>query len=199
MKISTLFSIFKTYKPTLLKSKGNVISGLNSYHNGNFFIRGNEEVTIGSYGAFGRNITLITSYHDTNFIAIQGNIYNKIFNSKHPGELLTPPNIERTKGGIKIGNDVWIGDNTIILSGVCIGNGACIAAGSIVTKDVQDYEFVAGVPAKHIKFRYSEEKIKFLQNLEWWNWSEDKIKDNKDLFFSNLNTLSLTEINNLLK
>ena len=58
--------------------------------------------------------------------------------------------------GSYIGNDVWIGNNAVILPGVNIDNGAIIAAGAVVTKDVSPYEIVGGVPAKHLKFRFDE-------------------------------------------
>jgi virginiamycin A acetyltransferase len=87
-----------------------------------------------------------------------------------------------SKGPILIGNDVWIGANCIILSGVKIGNGAVIAAGSVVTKDIPDFGVVAGVPAKVIKFRFDDNEIKKINSLRWWNWSEDKIRQNRELF-----------------
>lgn len=59
-----------------------------------------------------------------------------------------------------IGDDVWIGTHTIIMTGVKIGNGAIVAAGSVVTKDVEPYTIVGGVPAKFIKMRFTEEEIK---------------------------------------
>ena len=70
---------------------------------------------------------------------------------------------------IIVGNDVWIGTRSIILDGVKIGNGAVIAAGSVVTKDVEPYMIVAGVPAKPIRKRATEDKIREYQNSKWWN------------------------------
>lgn len=81
-----------------------------------------------------------------------------------------------------IGNDVWIGSDSTILRNVKVGNGAIIAAGSVVTKDVQPYEIVGGVPAKHIKYRFSKEIIALLQELKWWDWSKEQLKKNIDLF-----------------
>lgn len=82
----------------------------------------------------------------------------------------------------KIGNDVWIGTNATVLAGVAIGDGAIVGAHSLVTKDVEPYSIVVGVPAKHIKYRHSEEQIKALINMQWWNWSEEKLKENVHLF-----------------
>lgn len=82
--------------------------------------------------------------------------------------------VEYKKTTIK--NDVWIGARVIILDGVTIGNGAIIASGSVVTKDVVDYTIVAGVPAKVIKNRVTDSKIKELLELKWWEWDLEKIK-----------------------
>lgn len=79
---------------------------------------------------------------------------------------------------VEIGNDVWIGDNVILIAGIKIGNGAIIGAGSIVTKDILPYSIVAGNPAKEIRKRFSKEEIEFLEKLEWWNKDETWIKEN---------------------
>ena len=79
-----------------------------------------------------------------------------------------------------IGNDVWIGWGVLIKGGVTIGNGAVIGARSVVTKDVPPYAVVAGVPAKVIKYRFEQEKIDLLQQLQWWDWDIDRIYENLD-------------------
>ena len=79
-----------------------------------------------------------------------------------------------------IGNDVWIGWDVLIKGGVTIGNGAVIGARSVVTKDVPPYAVVAGVPAKVIKYRFEQEKIDLLQQLQWWDWDIDRIYENLD-------------------
>ena len=83
----------------------------------------------------------------------------------------------RTKGDVVIGNDVWIGYEALILSGVRVGNGAVIAARSIVTRDVEPYSIVAGNPARHIRFRFDEAAVKALEEIAWWDWPMDKIKE----------------------
>ena len=82
------------------------------------------------------------------------------------------------KGNIIIGNDVWIGYEAVILAGVTIGDGAIIGTRAVVTKDVPPYTIVGGVPAKPIKKRFSEEIISKLLDIQWWNWSDEKIAKN---------------------
>ncbi len=80
------------------------------------------------------------------------------------------------KGDIVIGNDVWIGYEAVILSGVHIGDGAIIAARAVVTKNVPPYTIVGGVPAKEIRKRFDDKTIHRLQDLQWWNWAHDKVQ-----------------------
>ena len=77
---------------------------------------------------------------------------------------------------VKIGHDVWIGDFAIVRGGVTVGNGAVIGAGAVVTKDVPAYAIVAGVPAKVIRLRFTEEEVAWLQGTEWWNLPEEKLR-----------------------
>lgn len=82
------------------------------------------------------------------------------------------------RGHIIIGNDVWIGYEAIVLSGVTIGDGAIIGARVVVTKDVPPYTIVGGVPGKAIKKRFNETTIKKLLRLKWWDWSDEMIAQN---------------------
>jgi virginiamycin A acetyltransferase len=89
----------------------------------------------------------------------------------HAMEGKTYPN----KGDIVIGNDVWIGYQATILSGVTIGHGAIIGSKSVVASDVPPYSIVAGNPARIIRKRFDEETIEKLLALAWWDWDLDKI------------------------
>ena len=80
------------------------------------------------------------------------------------------------KGDIVIGNDVWIGYEAVIMSGVKIGNGAIIGTRAVVTKDVPPYTIVGGVPAKPIRRRFDDATIEKLEVLRWWDWDYEKIK-----------------------
>lgn len=81
------------------------------------------------------------------------------------------------KGDIVIGNDVWIGYDAVIMAGVTIGDGAIIGTRAVVTKDVEPYSIVGGVPAKEIRKRFSPDIVARLQKLQWWNWDSNKIRN----------------------
>jgi acetyltransferase-like isoleucine patch superfamily enzyme len=118
-----------------------------------------------------------------------GHINTKTFDAKvghgHPA----------SKGGVTIGNDVWIGSNSTIMSGITIGNGAVIANNSHVVKDVEPYAIVGGNPAKVIKYRFTPDQIAKLLHLAWWNWPEEKINKNLHLLCSdNIDDLLTTSL-----
>lgn len=81
------------------------------------------------------------------------------------------------KGDIVIGNDVWIGYEAVVMAGVHIGDGAIVAARAVVTKDVEPYTIVGGVPAKAIRPRFDAGTAARLQELQWWNWPAEKIRE----------------------
>ena len=84
--------------------------------------------------------------------------------------------------GVEIGNDVWIGEAVTINDGIKIGTGAVIGAHSVVTKDVPPYAIAVGVPAKVIRYRFDAETIHRLLDSRWWEWPEEKLLENADLF-----------------
>lgn len=137
----------------------------------NNFLHGN--ISVGKYCQFGADVAIHTSNHPINYLSTY--INNNLFS----GEL---KKLKETKT-TKIGNDVWIGHNALIIGGVSIGNGVIIAAGSVVTKDVPPYAVVAGVPAKEVKKRFSENIIKEIEALKWWDLSESELEKNKQFFF----------------
>lgn len=152
-----------------------------------------DKVVLGKYNLVNKN-TLIRSANTGNYVSIGPNC--QIGMPEHPTDhMSTSPFIynkyrsiielyswsEFQKAPI-IGNDVWIGGNTIILQGVKIGNGAIVAAGAVVTKDVEPYSIVGGVPAKLIKKRYDEETIHYLLDLKWWDMPIKELRKYKYLF-----------------
>lgn len=81
----------------------------------------------------------------------------------------------KTRGDVIIGNDVWIGAEAVIMSGVRIGDGAVVGARAVVTRDVPPYAIVAGNPAVLIRLRFAEQVIERLREIAWWNWSDERI------------------------
>ncbi|MDE6664336.1 MAG: CatB-related O-acetyltransferase [Lachnospiraceae bacterium] len=82
------------------------------------------------------------------------------------------------KGDIVVGNDVWIGYEAVIMSGVTIGDGAIIGTRAVVTKDIPPYTIVGGVPAKPIRKRFADDIVASLLDIKWWEWETEKIKRN---------------------
>ena len=107
-------------------------------------------------------LDMVTTYPFANFFPFASHIQDT-----HP----------RIKGDIVVGNDVWIGHSAFILSGVTIGDGAVIGARTVVSKDVAPYSIVGGVPARHIRFRVSEDLIPGLLAIAWWDWPIEKIAE----------------------
>lgn len=130
-----------------------------------------ECATIGKYCSIARQTIIGVSDHDHGWLTT-----SPIASSKCYG-FIDVDKQQRQKAPPVIGNDVWIGANSIIFRGVTVGDGAVVAAGSVVTKDVPAYAIVGGVPAKVIKMRFSNEIIKILLDMKWWDWPESKIKE----------------------
>jgi acetyltransferase-like isoleucine patch superfamily enzyme len=84
----------------------------------------------------------------------------------------------------KIGHDVWIGNNVSLFDGITIGNGVIVGAGAIVTKSVPPFAIVAGVPAKILKYRFSAEQINLIESVQWWEKSEEWIKNHIQIFIN---------------
>jgi acetyltransferase-like isoleucine patch superfamily enzyme len=105
---------------------------------------------------------------------------------------------EEKRGQIIIGNDVWIGEDVMLKPGVHIGDGAVIAARAVVTKDVEPYSIVGGVPARKIKSRFTDNVVEELVSLQWWKypyWSFDNIRGDEPIesFISKMKELIRTK------
>ena len=84
---------------------------------------------------------------------------------------------------ITIGNDVFIGANVTVLEGVTIGDGAVIGAGAVVSKDIPPYAVAVGSPIQIKKYRFTEEQIRQLQHIAWWDFDEEGLKEVERMFF----------------
>lgn len=76
---------------------------------------------------------------------------------------------------VETGHDVWVGHGAIVMPGVKLGDGAVVAAGAVVTKDVEPYAIVAGVPAKFLKWRFEPKLSARIISLAWWDWEHDRL------------------------
>ena len=97
-----------------------------------------------------------------------------------------PDHDAKTKGETRIGNDVWLGLESVILSGVNVGDGAVVGAKAVVASDVPPYAIVVGHPARIVRYRFSPEQIQGLQKIAWWNWSEQKIRECESDFYGDI-------------
>jgi len=132
----------------------------------------NAKLIVGNFCSIAGGVNIyLGGNHRTDWVTTYpfGHIHNNIFNNfngaGHPS----------TKGDVVIGNDVWIGNNVTIMSGITIGDGVVIANNSHVVKNVESYSLIGGNPAKLIKYRFTQEQIKNLLEIKWWNWDDEKI------------------------
>ena len=127
-------------------------------------------VKIGAYCSFAGSVKIfLGGEHRIDWVTTYP--FNELWSSAkeikgHPG----------TKGDVIIGNDVWVGEGAVILSGVKIGDGAVVGCSSVITKDVPPYAVVAGNPAKLIKYRFNEDIVTRLLSIQWWKWDEKKVE-----------------------
>ena len=127
--------------------------------------------SIGKFTSIGLGCNIGGGEHPLTWISTSPMFQNSWFQngfSKHP--------YEPYKNTV-IGNDVFIAPQVIIKTGIKIGDGAVLGAGAVITKDVGPYEIWAGNPAKLIRLRFTQDVVDELINLQWWNWTDEKIKE----------------------
>ncbi|MBU2885825.1 CatB-related O-acetyltransferase [Gilvimarinus agarilyticus] len=142
-------------------------------------------ITIGSFCSIARDVSFQEYNHYTSRLST-AYVHKNIF--KNNKSDIT------SHGGIEVGNDVWIGMKSSVLSGVKIGHGAIIGANSLVTKDIPPFGIAVGSPAKVVAFRFSDDIIQQLLVLQWWNWDLGKIRLNEKLFSSEITAEVLNQI-----
>jgi len=140
--------------------------------NGPGVFKGSEPISIGRYCAVGDGVRMISSNHETDKANLQVALQERLGFGW----------LETSRGPIRVGNNVWVGDAAILLSGVTVGDGAVVAAGAVVTRDVPAFAIVAGAPARLIRMRFDREEIARLADLAWWDWSEEEMRRHPGLF-----------------
>jgi acetyltransferase-like isoleucine patch superfamily enzyme len=129
----------------------------------------NGNLRIGNYCSFAENSTIM----------LGGEHNPKLITTFALGTVLggvEPDAHEETKGDVVIGNDVWLGTNAMVMSGVTIGDGAVVGANSMVATNVPPYAIVSGNPARVVWMRFPPDIVQKLLQLRWWDWPEDKIR-----------------------
>lgn len=129
--------------------------------------------TTGNFCSFGSGSRIGLARHPTNYLSTHPALYSSGTQTQlHLRVLDEFPE----KQEVNIGSDVWIGTNCLVMGGLTIGDGAIIGAGSIVTKDVPPYAIAAGNPASIIRYRFDSATIQMLQELQWWDKSNQEIE-----------------------
>ena len=142
---------------------------------------------IGRFTSIGSNVRVVSANHPVgSFVSSHPAFYSDKYFLSYVSEGKFKEHLTTSNGyECEIGNDVWIGDNTLIKGGITIGDGAVIGMGSIVTKDVPPYTVVAGVPAKTIRKKFDDVTVDNLLKIRWWerpiNWIEDHAEDFSDV------------------
>ncbi len=138
-----------------------------------------KNTNIGKFCSIAKDVKAGMGKHPTDYVSTSPYFYSTV---NALGSTLVTQNSYDEYEEINIGNDVWIGVDALILDGVTVGDGAIIAAKSLVNKDVPPYAIVGGVPAKLIRYRFSEKQIANLLNISWWNLSAEELKSRVDSF-----------------
>jgi virginiamycin A acetyltransferase len=147
--------------------------GKYSYTGHNVTIKGAE---VGKFNSISWNVSIGGNNHDMDKITTHSFLVYPKFN------LGGDSNWKSRHEPCIVGNDVWIGTGAVILRGVHVGNGAIIGASSVVTKDVPPYAIVAGNPARIIRMRLEDTMVERLLELKWWDFDDEVIRQNFDLF-----------------
>ncbi len=135
---------------------------------------------IGAFTCIGPDVIIGPGEHPTkDFVSSHPMFYSTLAQSN---PVIVDKNLFEEFATTYIGNDVWIGGRAILKTGVRIGNGAIIAAGAVVSKDVQPYSIVGGIPAKLIRYRFSPEQIAILEEEKWWQRDLEWLIEHKNEF-----------------
>lgn len=190
-----IIDIFEKKKEKVKENKCNYISERYGKYSYTDVLISNPYVErVGAFCSINESV-MVTSNHSIDYISTHLflNCGDNENYEKYKDELFYFPGV-KPKGKpyknkkVIIGNDVWLGKNVIITNGANIGNGVIAGAGAVITKDVPDYAVVVGAPARIIRYRYTQEQIKKLNKIAWWDWPDEKIRACYDDFFEDIDT-----------
>jgi acetyltransferase-like isoleucine patch superfamily enzyme len=136
---------------------------------------------IGKYCSIASGVSIAPGLHKSDCVSTHPSFYLK---NTPLLKVYATEDLFTTSAKVVIGNDVWIGERAIIMDGIQIGDGSIIAAGAVVTKDIDNYAIVGGVPAKLIKYRFDDKTKEKLLEFKWWNNSEEWIERNHQKFLN---------------
>ena len=158
----------------------NIKIGVKSY--GCYKINGSIEpgTIIGSYCSFAPGVVIGGMNHPLHLVSTHPILYNKKY------DIINENKESYIKQGTKkviVEDDVWLGRNVIVNAGVTIGKGAVVASGAVVTKNVEPYTIVGGVPAKIIGKRFNDKQIEELIRINWFGWDDQCMKENIEYFY----------------
>lgn len=199
MRIPRLKSLIALIRISLLPNNGDPLSLFTAdYAKGNSYLsvtvgRGtygtpeivghlSERLTIGSFTSIAAGVKIVLVNHETEGVSTYPfrnvNWVNKAFMP-----IQIPDVHSKSKGPVRIGSDVWLGNSAIILPGVSIGDGAVVGAQAVVSKDVPPYAVAVGNPAQVVKYRFDSGQIRSLLQICWWDWDDDFLSAAEPDFF----------------
>lgn len=150
---------------------------------------------IGSFCSISWNVSIGGANHDYRRITTHAMLYAPEFGFLNGREAA----YDRFDEECIVGNDVWIGCNVVVQRGVHVGNGAVIGSGAIVTRDVEPYAIVVGVPAKKVGERFSKELARRVEQTRWWELPDHVIRPHLDLFSAVADESSVARIESLCR
>jgi virginiamycin A acetyltransferase len=172
---------------------GDVLIRAHTYANGPVFLSAEfgARIVIGRWCAIAHHLRIRTANHETCYPSMQEKLQQQhgFYRAPH----------YHTRGDVVIGDGCWIGDNVTVLPGASIGAGAVIGACAVVPRSVPPFAVAVGNPARVVKYRFSEEMIDYLLELNWWHWSDDRIARNGDFFNTDLTQVPVGELSRIVQ